>query len=98
MIAAVIVLQELPSGGVSVEQIPLTDQAKASPIERVVAGVVDIANRVAGEFVTQNAGKGVAIEGKDIEQHVAKMLKANHLHNFREEMRRAGVILHGDPR
>jgi hypothetical protein len=46
--------------------------------------------------VSKNCGKGIAVEGKDIEEHVAAMLDSYHLVNLRSEMRKAGVVLPGD--
>lgn len=90
MIAAIIVLQELPKGGVSVEQIPITKQSLATPAERTTAGILDIANRIAGEFVARHSLSGTVIEGKDIEEHISKKLEAEHLINFRQAMKDAG--------
>ena len=96
MIACAIVIQETPNGSVGVDQIPLNDQTQATRFERTVAGVMDIALRIAGEFVTSNSGTGTVIEGKHIEEFVAKKLKAEHLFNFRAALKEAGYKLPGE--
>lgn len=91
MIAAIIVIQEMKSGGMSVEQIPITDHKLATSGEKITAVIFDIANRIAGEFVSRHGGKkGTMIEGKDIEEHVSKVLESEHLLNFRKAMKDAG--------
>ena len=79
--------------GIVVEQLALTDQTKATPEERIMAGVLDIGIRLAGEFVLKNAGKGIAIEGKDIEQHVSNLLEKEHATSLRDQLRAAGIEL-----
>jgi hypothetical protein len=79
--------------GIVVEQVALTDQTNATPEERIMAGVLDIGIRVAGEFVVKNVGNGVAIEGKDIEQHVSKLLEKEHTASLRDQLRAVGIEL-----
>jgi hypothetical protein len=76
-----------------VEQLTLTDQANATPEERILAGVMDIALRVAQEFVALNSGRGTMIEGKDIEHHVEAYLKEHQTKSFRSQMEKAGFKL-----
>lgn len=64
MIVGLIMIQTGPNG-ISVEQVALTDQTKATPEERIMSGVLDIGLRLAGEFVMKAAGNGIAIEGHD---------------------------------
>lgn len=93
MIVGLIVIQTTKNG-ITVEQVALTDQHKdATPEERIMAGVLDIGIRLAGEFVLKMAAYGVAIEGKHIEEHVQKILEKEHVTGIREQFRKAGFVL-----
>ncbi len=92
MLAYVIVIQTTEQG-IATDMMNLTDPKKASDAERKLAGVYDIALRLAGEFVAKAVGKGIMIEGKHIEEVVAAGLKDIGAFNLRQSLRDAGYEL-----
>jgi hypothetical protein len=92
MIVAAFKIQESVNG-ITLEQVALTDQNKATQLERTAAGVLDIACRLTFEFIAKNTGKGTMVEGKDIESYVEKELARINTKPFRKQLREIGIEL-----
>jgi hypothetical protein len=94
MIVGAIKFVEMPTGGVAIEQVALTDQETATPAERTVAGIFDAAVKAAMVFVAQKTSENATmIEGKDIEEHVTAFLNAHHTESLRDQLKKAGFEL-----
>lgn len=55
-----------------------------------MARVMDIALRVAGEFLGKIGQSATIVEGKDVEEYVRSFLEKEHLVNVREELKKSG--------
>lgn len=93
MIICLISIQECDNG-VLVDQVPL-DQAKATDLERKIAGVLETGMRITQAAIVaelQRTG-GMMIEGKNVEQYVSNQIKSIGGFNLREAARKAGYKL-----